>query len=71
MTALGWLIPISLVLGGAGLLAFLWSIRAGQYRDLAGGGERILLPDDPEPRIPPLPFERAPAAERAGPADGP
>lgn len=71
MTALGWLIPISLVLGGAGLLAFLWSIRAGQYRDLAGGGARILLPDDPEPRIPPPPFGRRAAADPPGPGEGP
>ena len=41
-----YLIPIALVLGAAGLLVFLWSLRSGQYEDLDGAAERILFDDD-------------------------
>ena len=30
------LVPLALMLGGAGLAAFLWSLRSGQYDDLDG-----------------------------------
>jgi cbb3-type cytochrome oxidase maturation protein len=49
MSALSFLIPISLLLGIAGLAAFFWSLRNGQYEDLAGAAERILLDDDDRP----------------------
>ncbi|MEM9048731.1 MAG: cbb3-type cytochrome oxidase assembly protein CcoS [Pseudomonadota bacterium] len=52
MTALAWLIPVSLLLGGVGLAAFLWSLRSGQFRDIEGDAARILLPEDPEPNLP-------------------
>ena len=41
-----YLVPVALVLGIAGLLAFLWSLRSGQYDDLDGAAERILFEDD-------------------------
>jgi cbb3-type cytochrome oxidase maturation protein len=41
-----YLIPIALLLGVAGLLVFLWSLRNGQYEDLDGAAERILFDDD-------------------------
>ena len=40
------LIPIALGLGFLGLLAFVWSIRSGQYDDLDGAAERILEDQD-------------------------
>jgi cbb3-type cytochrome oxidase maturation protein len=46
MTAILWLIPLALVLGLAGLLAFLWNLRSGQFEDLDGAAQRILLDDD-------------------------
>ncbi len=46
MNVLALLIPVSLGLGGLGLLAFLWSLRADQYEDLDGAGWRVLLDDD-------------------------
>ena len=46
MTALLWLIPVALGLGLFGLAAFLWNLRSGQYEDLDGAAERILLDDD-------------------------
>lgn len=50
MSAVLFLIPIALFLGALGLGAFLWSLRSGQYDDLDGAAERILLDDEgPEP----------------------
>ena len=45
-----YLIPVALVLGAAGLGAFLWSLRSGQYDDLDGAAHRILFDDDEAPR---------------------
>lgn len=42
MTALAWLIPMALFLGGMGLAAFLWSLKSGQYEDLEGAAWRAL-----------------------------
>lgn len=50
MTALLVLIPLALCLGGAGLAAFFWSLRAGQYDDMDGAAHRILNDDDLEAR---------------------
>ena len=41
-----YLIPVALVLGGAGLTAFLWSLRNRQYEDLDGAAESILFDED-------------------------
>ena len=46
MTGLAVLIPIALCLGLAGLGAFLWSIRSGQFDDLDGAALRILIEDE-------------------------
>lgn len=46
MTDFLYLVPIALGLGLAGLAAFLWALRSGQYDDLDGAAERILLDDD-------------------------
>jgi cbb3-type cytochrome oxidase maturation protein len=51
MTALLILIPVALLLGGLGLLAFLWSVRSGQYDDLDGAAARILNDDTPAPEM--------------------
>ncbi len=47
-----FLIPIALGLGVVGLVAFLWSMRNGQYEDLDGAAERILLADPDRPAAP-------------------
>ncbi|MDO8423662.1 MAG: cbb3-type cytochrome oxidase assembly protein CcoS [Parvibaculum sp.] len=44
-----YLIPIALALGAIGLLAFLWSLKDGQYEDLDGAAERILFDDEDAP----------------------
>lgn len=46
MNVLVVLIPISLVLGGIGLIAFLWTVRSDQYDDDSGNAARILLDDE-------------------------
>jgi cbb3-type cytochrome oxidase maturation protein len=47
MTALAWLIPAALFLGGLGLLAFLWALRSGQFEDLEGAAYRALEDEPP------------------------
>ncbi|MBP2445351.1 cbb3-type cytochrome oxidase assembly protein CcoS [Rhizobium leguminosarum] len=49
MSSLLFLIPITVVMGIAGLGAFLWSLRNGQYEDLEGAAERILFENDDKP----------------------
>ncbi len=53
MTALAWLIPIALLLGLLGLIAFMWALRSGQFEDLEGAAYRILEDDREEPAPPP------------------
>lgn len=50
MTALAWLIPAALALGGAGLAAFLWALNDGQFEDLDGAAWRAI--DDEPPSRP-------------------
>jgi cbb3-type cytochrome oxidase maturation protein len=46
MTGLVFLIPIALLMGAAGLAAFFWAMRSGQYEDMDGAAARILIDDD-------------------------
>ncbi|MEM9032009.1 MAG: cbb3-type cytochrome oxidase assembly protein CcoS [Pseudomonadota bacterium] len=45
MNVLVLLIPISLVLGGLGVAAFIWSLKARQYDDPEGEAARVLIDD--------------------------
>lgn len=45
MEILAYLIPVSLLLGGIGLAAFFWSLKARQYDDPEGDARRILSSD--------------------------
>lgn len=47
MNGLLVLIPIALALGLLGLAAFFWALRGGQFDDLDGAANRILLDDEP------------------------
>ena len=49
MNMLVYLIPIALLLGGLGLVAFLWSLKSGQYDDLDGASWRAIDDDDDRP----------------------
>lgn len=52
MNGLAILIPLALLLGMAGLGAFFWSVRTGQFEDLDGAALRILLDEAPDPQEP-------------------
>jgi len=43
MNVLLYLIPIALVLSLVGLIAFVWTLKSGQYEDLDGEAQRILM----------------------------
>jgi len=45
MNVLVILIPVSLILGAVGLVAFLYTVRSDQYDDDKGNAARILLDD--------------------------
>ena len=46
MKAILMLIPVALALGSIGLIAFLWSLKSGQFEDLDGAATRILFDYD-------------------------
>jgi len=48
MTGLAVLIPVALGLGLAGLAAFFWALRSGQFDDPDGSAARILIDDEDE-----------------------
>ena len=60
MAILLFLIPISLLLLGVAVWAFVWSVRGGQYDDLDTAPLDILR-DDPPPSAPAPDKREAPA----------
>ena len=48
MNVLVYLVPMALALGLIGLVAFVWSLRSGQYDDVEGAALRMLSDDDIE-----------------------
>lgn len=48
MTGLAILIPIALGMGLLGLAAFFWSMKDGQYDDMDGAANRILIDEEDE-----------------------
>ncbi|MDP2050198.1 MAG: cbb3-type cytochrome oxidase assembly protein CcoS [Cypionkella sp.] len=51
MEILSILIPVSLLLGGGGLLAFIWAMKTKQFDDPSGDANRILMKDwDDKPK---------------------
>lgn len=48
MSILLYLIPIAFTLGLAGLAAFFWAIKNGQFEDLDGAAHRVLRDDENE-----------------------
>lgn len=51
MRILYLLIPLTLILVGIAIWAFIWAVKSGQFDDLEGPAHRILMDDD-DPRIP-------------------
>ncbi|MGQ7829669.1 cbb3-type cytochrome oxidase assembly protein CcoS [Altererythrobacter sp. Z27] len=48
MNGLMLLIPVALGMGAIGLAMFFWAMRDGQFEDLDGAAQRILIDDDEE-----------------------
>lgn len=46
MTSLATLVPIALVMGMCSLAAFFWALKRGQFEDLEGAANRILIDDE-------------------------
>lgn len=46
MSILLYMIPLALVLGLIGLAGFIWNLKSGQYDDLDGAAQRILISDE-------------------------
>ena len=46
MNVLAFLVPVALLLGLTGLGAFFWSLKSGQFEDLDGAANRILIDDE-------------------------
>jgi len=51
MNVIYGLIPLMIGLGLIGVVIFIWSVRSGQYDDLEGDANRILMDDD-DPLLP-------------------
>ena len=48
MTSIAILLPIALAMGLTGLAAFFWALKRGQFEDLEGAANRILIDDEVE-----------------------
>jgi len=46
VTGLAILIPLALFMGLCGLAAFFWAMNHGQFEDLDGAANRILMDDE-------------------------
>ena len=51
MTGVAILLPIALLMGLLGLGAFFWALKRGQFDDLEGAANRILI-DEEEEKLP-------------------
>lgn len=45
MEVLLFLIPLSFVFAGSGLLAFVWATKSGQFLDMKSPAERLVFED--------------------------
>ncbi|HZF45411.1 MAG TPA: cbb3-type cytochrome oxidase assembly protein CcoS [Sphingomonadaceae bacterium] len=46
MNVIAILIPVALLLGLGGLAAFFWSMKSGQFEDMDGAANRILIDEE-------------------------
>ena len=60
MNILLLLIPISLVLIGVAIWAFVWAVRRGQFEDLDAAALDVLVDEPPRDAPPPPPREPRP-----------
>jgi cbb3-type cytochrome oxidase maturation protein len=61
MEVLVILVPLALGLGLVGLLAFLWSLKSGQFDDLEGAAWRAIADDEPLTVLSEAGADKAPA----------
>jgi len=54
MSVIFFLIPLSIVVAGGFLAAFIWAVRAGQYEDTCTPAMRLLLDEPGKPAHPAL-----------------
>jgi cbb3-type cytochrome oxidase maturation protein len=66
MTALLWLMPLTLALGVGAVVLFAWTVRSGQYDDLDAAAHRVLRDDDRPARRPPSPAAAPPRQQGDG-----
>jgi cbb3-type cytochrome oxidase maturation protein len=52
MTLMYILLPLSLLLASAAVVAFVWAVRAGQFDDTTTPAWRVLFDDDSSPSRP-------------------
>ncbi len=67
MSVLIWLVPIALLMGAIGLAAFFWSLKSGQYEDLSGAAERVLLTEEDLPIADQVTSERRSSRDKHAP----
>lgn len=46
MNSIALLLPLAIIMGSIGLVAFFWSLRRGQYEDMDGAANRILIDEE-------------------------
>lgn len=46
MNGLAFLIPIAILMGLGGLVAFFWAMRDGQFDDIEGAANRVLIDEE-------------------------
>ncbi len=46
MTGVGILLPLALLMGLTGLATFFWALKRGQFEDMEGAANRILIDDE-------------------------
>ncbi len=61
MNVIFLLAPFSVALGLIAVGAFVWTLRAGQYDDIQGSAERVLIDDDDD--------QPGPAGPQSAPAE--
>ena len=68
MSVLIWMIPVAIAMGALGLAGFMWSLRSGQYEDMDGAAQRMLMDDDAP--LPSRDSETGEGAQDDGQIDG-
>jgi cbb3-type cytochrome oxidase maturation protein len=63
------LLPGMLLLGIIGVGVFFWAVRSGQYDDMDGAANRVLMDEDDEENTETAEHSEGQSDDRAGPPD--